>query len=171
MQNANEPDPASNHDQLHRTSVVNGHLPRGGPHTHQSTHRNIPATADRCTVLICDDRNELRAAIIKVLDNVPKFQIIGEAEDGPGCVAMVRTARPDVLILDIGMPGGGPHVARAARALRPAMHILVFSGIRDDKVREEMLLAGADEYLVKTGRLRPLLDAMDRAFDRQRPGP
>jgi DNA-binding NarL/FixJ family response regulator len=67
------------------------------------------------------------------------------------------------------MPGGGPHVAHAAKLVRPAMHILVFSGISDDKVREEMLQSGADQYLVKTGRLRPLLEAMDRAFDHQHP--
>jgi DNA-binding NarL/FixJ family response regulator len=165
MMNANDPGPASNHDELHRTPVVNGHLPRGALRGLQSTNRNVPSTAaDRCTVLICDDRDELRAAIIKVLANVAKFEVIGEAVDGAGCLAMVHTAQPDVLILDIGMPGGGPHVAKAARALRPAMHILVFSGIRDDKVRAEMLRAGADEYLVKTGRLRPLLEAMDRAF-------
>jgi DNA-binding NarL/FixJ family response regulator len=167
VRNANDPDQAGNHDHLHRTSVVNGHLPRGAPHAHQSTNRNNPAGDDRCTVLICDDRYELRAAIIKVLADLPKFSVVGEAADGTECVTMVRTTQPDVLILDIGMPGGGPDVARAARALRPGMHILVFSGIINDKVREEMLQSGADEYLVKTGRLRPLLDAMDRAFDRQ----
>jgi DNA-binding NarL/FixJ family response regulator len=138
------------------------------PHAYSGPIGNNPTGTGQCTVLICDDRDELRAAIIKVLANASKFVVIGEAADGPGCVAMVRTTRPDVLILDIGMPGGGPHVARAARELHSSMHILVFSGIRDDKVREEMLQSGADEYLVKTGRLRPLLDAMDRAFERQR---
>ena len=49
------------------------------------------------------------------------------------------------------------------------MHILVFSGIRDNQMQREMLMAGADEYVVKTGRLRPLLEALDRAFDLRHP--
>lgn len=122
------------------------------------------AVNDHCTVLICDDRPELREAISKVLSDAARFRVVGEAVDSLSCLQRVSETRPDVLILDIGMPGGGPHVASAAKELRPGMHILVFSGIRDDQVRREMLLAGADEYVVKTGRLRPLLEALDRAF-------
>jgi len=128
-----------------------------------------PVTA-RCTVLICDDRSELREAITKVLSGAPRFRVVGEAVDGATCLQCVREIGPDVLILDIGMPGGGPQVARAAKGLRPDMYVLVFSGIRDDQMQRVMLLAGADEYVVKTGRLRPLLAALDRAFDRHHPG-
>jgi DNA-binding NarL/FixJ family response regulator len=129
------------------------------------------AVTDHCTVLVCDDRLELREAISKVLSDAARFRVVGEASDGLSCLQRVSETRPDVLILDIGMPGGGSHVASAAKELRPGMHILVFSGIRDNQVRREMLLVGADEYVVKTGRLRPLLDALDRAFDRHHPEP
>jgi len=44
------------------------------------------------------------------------------------------------------------------------MHILVFSGRQDARLQREMLVAGADQYVVKTGRLRPLLEALDRVF-------
>ena len=118
-----------------------------------------------CTVLICDDRPELREAISKVLSDAVRFKVVGQASDGLSCLQRIRETEPDVLILDIGMPGGGPHVASAAKEIRPDMHILVFSGIRDNHMQREMLLAGADEYVVKTGRLRPLLEALDRAFD------
>ena len=118
----------------------------------------------RYTVLICDDRSELRAAITTVLSNVPNFQVVGEAIDGASCLDQVRQTHPDLLILDIGMPGGGPGVATAARALHPDLHILVFSGINDPQVQNTMLCAGADEYVVKTGRLRPLLEALNRAI-------
>ena len=127
------------------------------------------AVADRCTVLICDDRPELREAITKVLSGAARFLVVGEAVDGSSCLERVRVMGPDDLILDIGMPGGGPLVASAAKELRPGMHILVFSGIRDEQVRRKMLLAGADDYVVKTGRLRPLFDAINRAFDLSHP--
>ncbi len=133
--------------------------------------RDQNTVARHCRVLICDDRPELRDAISKVLFEAARFRVVGEASDGPGCLQRVRETGPDVLILDIGMPGGGPTVASAAKELRPDMHILVFSGIRDNRMQRLMLLAGADEYVVKTGRLRPLLEALDRAFDLRYPEP
>jgi DNA-binding NarL/FixJ family response regulator len=62
------------------------------------------------------------------------------------------------------MPGGGPDLAKAAKELNPGMHIVVFSGRQDARVQREMLGAGADQYVVKTGRLRPLLEALNQAF-------
>ena len=128
-----------------------------------------PSVVRYCSVVICDDRPELREAICKVLFAAARFRVVGEAIDGFSCLERVRETGPDVLILDIGMPGGGPQVASAAKEIRPAMFILVFSGIRDDHKQREMLMAGADEYVVKTGRLQPLLEALDRAFDLRHP--
>lgn len=116
------------------------------------------------TVLVCDDRPELRAAIGQVLAEVPRFSVVGDATDADSCLDHVRQFRPDVLILDVSMPGGGPHVARLARGIHPTMHIVVFSGRQESRVQKEMLSAGADQYVVKTGRLRPLLEALDRAY-------
>jgi DNA-binding NarL/FixJ family response regulator len=116
------------------------------------------------TVVVCDDRQELRDAISLVLSDVPRFHVVGEALDGVSCLERVREMLPDVLILDVSMPGGGPELAKAAKELHPAMHIVVFSGHQEARVRDAMIRAGADQYVVKTGRLRPLLDALDRAF-------
>src|SRR4051812_41746730 len=79
------------------------------------------------TVLICDDQPELRQAIVQLLTHSAHFVVAGEAGDGPGCLEQIRLIRPDLLILDVSMPGGGPHVASSARQLNPGMHILVFS--------------------------------------------
>jgi DNA-binding NarL/FixJ family response regulator len=128
-----------------------------------------PAVFERLrTVLVCDDRRELREAIAKVLSDVPRFVVVGEATDDVTCLQRVLELRPDVLILDVSMPGGGPAVAKAAKEMHPTMHILVFSGRQDARVQREMLSAGADQYVVKTGRLRPLLAALDRAVVNRR---
>ncbi len=116
------------------------------------------------TVLVCDDRRELREAIALVLSDVPRFVVVGEAIDGVSCLQRVRETQPDVLILDVSMPGGGPSVASAAKEINPCLHIVVFSGRQDHRVQREMLGAGADQFVVKTGRLRPLLEALDQAF-------
>lgn len=125
------------------------------------------------TVLVCDDRQEIRAVVRDVLADVPTVELVGETTDAASCLESVRLLQPDVLLLDYRIPQGGPHVAKSARALHPGMHIIVFSGWNDARMRRDMLAAGADQYLVKTGRLQPLLDSLDRAADeleRQRAG-
>jgi len=117
----------------------------------------------RCTVLICDDQPQLRQTLRDVLSHNPHFDVIGEAIDGATCLEALRLVGPDVLILDVNMPGGGPQVARAAKMLQPSTYILVYTGRDAIETQREMRSAGADAYLVKTGRLRPLLGMLDVA--------
>jgi CheY-like chemotaxis protein len=117
------------------------------------------------TVVVCDDHQYLRDAVKLVLSNVPRLYVVGEASDGPSCMEQVRYLRPDVLVLDVSMPGGGPQLAAAAKRLRPEMYIIVFSGRQDENVKNAMLAAGADQYLVKTGRLQPLAAALNSAMN------
>ena len=115
-------------------------------------------------MVVCDDRPEIRDAVRAVLAENPRFTVVGEAVDGTDCLAAVRVAAPDILILDVSMPDGGPDVARAVRKIRPTLHILVYSGSPDVRVRQNMLDAGADQYVVKSGRVQPLLDALELAL-------
>jgi DNA-binding NarL/FixJ family response regulator len=128
--------------------------------------RTDTSSAVACSVLVCDDRPELRAAIRLALTGNPRFIVIGEADDAVSCLDRLRETRPDVLILDVSMPGGGPEVARAVKQILPHVQILVFSSSTHPRARPEMLHAGADDYVVKTGRIRPLLDGLDRAAHR-----
>lgn len=115
------------------------------------------------TVVVCDDRQEIRDAISGLVALLPDLELVGTAGDAHAGLAIVRSARPDVLIMDVNMPGGGPDAARTARAIHPTMHIIVFSGQSGDEVRDQMLGAGADQYVVKTGRLTPLMSALRQA--------
>ncbi len=127
--------------------------------------RDLLTRSDTRTVLVCDDRKELRVAIGDLLAQLPAFVVVGFAVDATTCLDGVRAWRPDILILDVNMPGGGPGVAAAAKGICPNLHIVVFSGHHDDIVRRGMLAAGADQYVVKTGRLSPLIQALRRAHD------
>ena len=118
-----------------------------------------------CAILICDDQPELLAAVEEVLASNPRYLVVGHAEDGSSCLEQVRATRPDLLILDVNMPGGGPEVVRAVRRIRPTVQIIVFSSGTNRRV-SKMLAAGADDYVIKTGRLQPLLDGLNRAADR-----
>lgn len=117
------------------------------------------------TVLVCDDRKEMRDAIAGLLELLPDLKLVGSAADARSCASGVRAWRPDVLMLDVNIPGGGPELAREVKAINPTMHIVVFSGRDEPAVREQMLAAGADQYVVKTGRLSPLIQALRRAHD------
>jgi CheY-like chemotaxis protein len=133
---------------------------------HQAAIPRQPDYGHSHTVLVCDDRLELRTAISNALAGFPRFTIVGEAADAASCLRGVQDKRPDILILDVSLPGGGPPVARAVRSLHPTMHILVYSGRSDIRVQRDMLDAGADQYLLKTGRLGPLIQALDKAAGR-----
>lgn len=115
------------------------------------------------TVLVCDDRKELRDAIGDLLAQLPAFTVVGYAFDGTTCLEGIRARRPDILILDVNMPGGGPGVPEQAKHICPGLHIVVFSGQNNELVRHGMLAAGADQYVLKTGRLSPLIQALLRA--------
>jgi DNA-binding NarL/FixJ family response regulator len=123
------------------------------------------------TVLVCDDRKEMRDAITGMLELLPDLKLVGCAVDAHSCVAGVRDWLPDVLLLDVNIPGGGPNLAREVRTIHPTMHVVVFSGRDEPSVRQQMLAAGADQYVVKTGRLSPLLAALRRVGTEPSPPP
>lgn len=123
-----------------------------------------PLVAQRTRrIVVCDDQHDLREAIKLVLADVPRFRVVAEAADGPSGLDEIRLHRPDLILLDVNMPGGGPDLARAAKDASPTSHIVVFSGRDDAATRDAMLAAGADQYVVKSGRLRLLLEALDNA--------
>jgi CheY-like chemotaxis protein len=113
------------------------------------------------TVLLCDDQSELRDAIILLLGNFPRFRVVGQATDGVSCLRRIADSRPDIVIMDVSLPGGGVDLVRSARAGHPDMHIVMFSGHDEASMQADMLAAGADCYVIKTGRLKPLIEAMD----------
>jgi len=118
-----------------------------------------------CTVVICDDQPALRDVIRLTLAPARRFAVVAEAADAESCLERVRETQPDVLILDVNIPGGGPHVAAGAKDIHPGLHIVVFSGRADGAIECSMLAAGADQYVLKTGRIRPLLEAMDNFYE------
>jgi DNA-binding NarL/FixJ family response regulator len=116
------------------------------------------------TVVICDDQPAIRDAIRLTFAASPQFSIVADAWDAESCLNRVRETQPDLLILDVNIPCGGPHIATAAKQLHPRLHIVVFSGRADGAMEHAMLAAGADQYVLKTGRVRPLIQAMESAY-------
>lgn len=114
------------------------------------------------TVFVCDDQADLRAALKVVIDSLPGFEYAGEADSGLGLVPRLIADPVDLIVLDVRMPQGGPELAADLRETFPDLGIVVFSARSDQATERSMRAAGVDEYVVKTGRLGPLREALRR---------
>ena len=96
-----------------------------------------------------------------------ELEVIAEEGDGDGCLAALARTRPDVVLLDLAMPGrDGVSLIGSIRVAAPGAAIVVFSGAGETEARAAALAAGADRYLVKGEPLaqvrRALLEAAGR---------
>jgi DNA-binding NarL/FixJ family response regulator len=113
-------------------------------------------------VLLADDHPLVRAGVRRVLDAEPHLEVVGEAEDGAAALEAVRTAAPDVLVLDLAMPGvDGLEVLREAKAIRPALRIVVLTMHASPEYVTRAIRNGADGYLLKESAVQDLLLAIE----------
>lgn len=109
-----------------------------------------------------DDYEAWRRFVSTTLRKLPQFRVIGEAWDGPSAVLSAQRLRPDLIVLDIGLPGlNGIEVARQIRELRLNSRILFLTENRSQDVAEEALRAGGNGYVVKSDAARELLLAVE----------
>jgi DNA-binding NarL/FixJ family response regulator len=106
-------------------------------------------TARPIRVVLAEDESILRDALTAYLATDASVELVGTAADADGAVDAVERLRPDVAILDVRMPGGGPGAARAITSRAPETSVIAFSAYEDDAARAEMLAAGAALYVVK----------------------
>jgi two-component system NarL family response regulator len=113
-------------------------------------------------VLIADDQTHFRRGLRTAIDSAGEdIRVVGEAGDGDEAIALARSLQPDVVLLDVRMPGtGGIRAAQAIRAFLPGTRILMLT-ISDDP--EDIALAtraGADGYMFKERSLHDVVDAV-----------
>ncbi|MBI4771527.1 MAG: response regulator transcription factor [Chloroflexi bacterium] len=102
------------------------------------------------TILIADDHEIVRRGLAMVLSLEPGFRVVGEAHDGAGAVAAATRLRPDVVLLDMKMPGtDGRAAAEKIKQRLPGVRVLMLSGIEITEDVFEALEAGVDGYLLK----------------------
>jgi DNA-binding NarL/FixJ family response regulator len=101
-------------------------------------------------VLVADDHPLIRRLLRTVLGAHGGFEVVGEAADGERVVELAIALVPDVVVLDVTMPGiDGFAAAAAIRAELPSCTILVFSALEAASVADAALAAGADRYIEK----------------------
>jgi DNA-binding NarL/FixJ family response regulator len=114
-------------------------------------------------VLIVDDHRILREGLRRVLAESRDIVFAGEASTGEEALAMIKTARPDVVLLDLTMPRqGGLETLRELRRLHPSVHVLVLSMHSEEQFGPRVLAAGAAGYLTKESAPELLLQAIQK---------
>jgi len=117
------------------------------------------------TVLVVDDYEPFRRLIRSKLESGPDLQVIGEASDGLEAVEKAQALKPDLILLDIGLPGlNGIEAAHRISRLNPAATILFVSQISDADVVQEALSNGAKGYVWKQDAGMDLLPAVEVAL-------
>jgi DNA-binding NarL/FixJ family response regulator len=114
------------------------------------------------TILVVDDYEPWRRHLASTLGNHPHWQIVAEAADGPEAVAKAIDIRPDLILLDVGLPTlNGIEAARQIVERDPALDILFLSEHQSWEIAEAALHTGARGYLCKSDSGRELSPALD----------
>jgi DNA-binding NarL/FixJ family response regulator len=112
-------------------------------------------------LLIADDHALLRRSLRALLE-ARGFDVLGEAQDGEEAVEMARRLRPDVVLMDIGLPGiDGVAATRAILAERPEARVVVITGYLEEEHLVQALEAGAQGYLLKSEEPERLFTAIE----------
>jgi DNA-binding NarL/FixJ family response regulator len=112
-------------------------------------------------VVVVDDNQLLRAGLVTVLDSDEELDVVGEADDGPAGVKLALEQLPDVVLMDVEMPGGdGVTATKRLGSEAPTVRVLILTMFDLDDYVLEALRAGASGYLLKTTEPRALIDAV-----------
>lgn len=111
-------------------------------------------------IIVVDDAPILRAALVDLLASDAAFDVVGVAGDVEAATRLAQMHRPDVAIVDVRMPGGGPAATEAIRRVSAHTQVLAYSAYEERDEVLEMVRAGAVAYLTKDIAPQQLLDAI-----------
>lgn len=118
---------------------------------------------ERIRVMLADDHAVVRAGYRFLLENVDDIEVVAEAASGEEALARFAEVKPDVLVIDLTMPGiGGMEAIRQLLALHPQAKVLVFSMHENPVLVEHALQAGASGYISKNSSPETLTIAVRR---------
>lgn len=118
-------------------------------------------TTTLTTIVIADDHPLIRAGMASLLQSTGSFALLGQASDGEQAAELYQRLRPEVLLMDMSMPGcDGIEATQRIRRQHPQARIIILSAHEGDEVVHRAMRAGASGYLLKSAPFAELLDCI-----------
>jgi DNA-binding NarL/FixJ family response regulator len=116
------------------------------------------------SILIVDDHEVVRKGIRSYLDTLPEYRVIGEASTGEEAIGIVEEFIPEVVLMDLIMPGmDGVETTRRIKKISPRTQVVVLTSYHEDSHIFPALKAGATSYILKDMKMEKLVESLKRA--------
>ena len=116
-------------------------------------------------ILVADDHDLVRMGIVRMLQDVPGFEVVGEAQNGEEAVKLSRELSPDVILMDVRMPGmGGIEATKKIISVSTSTKVIAVSALSDDMFPERLIKAGAAGYVTKGAGFDEITKAINTAM-------
>lgn len=122
---------------------------------------DVSAVSNRISIAIFDDHTLIRELIAKSLGALPEFDVVATGKAASEAVAAADTLLPDVMILDVNMPGDGIKGAREIKSRYPAIKIIMLTSDDSEHLISSALRTGASAYLIKGSPVRQIASMID----------
>lgn len=120
-------------------------------------------------VLVVDDHELVRSGITRMLADNPDIEAIGQASSGEDAIEFVRKDRPDIVLMDIRMPGiGGLEATRRILRIDDSIRVIVVTACADDPYPARVMQSGATAYITKGADIQEMVRAIRKAHSGQR---
>jgi len=134
--------------------------------TTREPHGNSGASRRVARLVLVDDHKLVRDGLRAILDAEPDLEILGEAADGREALELCRSLRPDLVLMDVQMPGmDGLEATRLLKQHLPDTVVLVLTAHESEEYLLEAILAGASGYVLKDSPRQHLATAIRKAFE------
>lgn len=114
-------------------------------------------------ILVVDDHDLVRMGISRILDDVEEFSVVGTAESGEEAIALAKQLNPDVVTMDVKMPGiGGVEATKRLKLASDHLKVIAVTSCDDDLYPSKLMRAGASAYITKSATPDEMIEAVNK---------
>jgi DNA-binding NarL/FixJ family response regulator len=121
------------------------------------------------SILVADDHDLVRMGIVRMLADVKEYIVAGEAKSGEEAVQFVREHKPNIVLMDVRMPGiGGIEATKKILSANENTHVIAVTSLNDEMFADKLLKAGAQGYVTKEGGFDEITKAIEKVMSGSR---